>query len=114
MPGRKESLLKKQQPPSIMILIMFILLLLALSPLIFQQVYTAFVHQQPLNLSAPTRSPRNPDHNQVRSCSPTFMTAHNTKTLSLHVSAHGQDAQCIIVVASEKSAPTLYISPLSL
>src|SRR6266540_4822800 len=106
MPGRKESLLKKQQPPSIMILIMFILLLLALSPLIFQQVYTAFVHQQPPNLSAPTR---NPDHNQVRSCSPAFKTADNTKTLSLHVSAHGQDAQCTIVVASEKSAPTFYI-----
>ncbi len=81
-----------------MILIMFILLLLALSPLIFQQIYTAVVHT---HISIPIYNPRGPAHNQVMSCS-SALTLAGASVQSASFSStriqNGQSAHCTVVV----------------
>lgn len=99
----------KKQPP-LMILILFLLLLLALSPLIYQQIYTAVTHK---HISIPIYSPPGPTHNQVVSCSSAFTI---TSTAEIHSSSsnyfiqNGHGAHCTVVMVHANFTATLYTS----
>ncbi|HEV2659373.1 MAG TPA: hypothetical protein VGU68_02160 [Ktedonobacteraceae bacterium] len=87
-----------------MILIMFILLLLALSPLIFQQIYTAVTHA---HMPTPIYSPRGPTHNQVMSCSAALALGDASEKLPSF--SNVQIGRRCIVVAVRANFTTLYI-----
>jgi hypothetical protein len=95
----------KKQPP-LMILIMFLLLLLALSPLICQQIYTAFTHA---HMPTPIYSPRGPAHNQVMSCSSALAMVGASEKLSFFSSVQNGQRGTVVVVHTGFSA-TLYTS----
>jgi hypothetical protein len=99
----------KKQPP-LMILILFILLLLALSPLICQQIYTAFTHA---HMPTPIYSPRGPTHNQIMSCSSALTitsTAETRSSFSDYSAQNGQSMHCTVVVVHANFTATLYTS----
>jgi hypothetical protein len=95
----------KKDPP-LMILILFILLLLALSPLIYQQIYTAVTHA---HMPIPIYSPRGPTHNQVMSCSSALTMVGASEKLSSFSSVQN-GLRCTVVVVHANLTATLYSS----
>jgi hypothetical protein len=107
---REKGSIMKKQPP-FMILILFILLLLALLPLIYQQIYTAVVHE---HISIPTYSPRGPAHNQVVSCSSAFPATAVSERRSPAFVQNGQGVRCTAVIVRSNFSARLYTSPPAL